>query len=82
MYLQTKLKSRNKTAANGRRFGASGAVARPKVCADLKVLRPSEWQWKPRLPPSRWDVARKRGRTVQRDKVLKQIKVKKIFYDN
>ena len=35
-------------AHNGR-FGASGAVARPKVCADLEVLRPSEWQWKPRL---------------------------------
>ena len=35
-------------AGNGR-FGASGAVARPKVCANLEVLRPSEWQWKPRL---------------------------------
>ena len=35
-------------AHNGR-FGASGAVARPKVCADLEVLRPSERQWKPRL---------------------------------
>ena len=34
---------------NGR-FGASGAVARPKVCANLEVLRPSERQWKPRLP--------------------------------
>ena len=31
------------------RFGASGAVARPKVCADLEVFRPSERQWKPRL---------------------------------
>ena len=36
------------TAYNGR-FGASGAVARPKVCADLEVLCPSERQWKPRL---------------------------------
>jgi len=35
-------------AANGR-FGASGAVSRPKVCADLQVLRPSERQCKPRL---------------------------------
>ena len=26
---------------NGR-FGASGAVARPKVCANLEVYRPSE----------------------------------------
>ena len=35
-------------AYNGR-FGASGAVARPKICADLEVLRPSERQCKPRL---------------------------------
>ena len=35
-------------AGNGR-FGASGAVARPKVCANLEVHRPSERQWKPRL---------------------------------
>jgi len=35
-------------AGNGR-FGASGAVSRPKVCANLKVYRPSERQWKPRL---------------------------------
>ena len=35
-------------AYNGR-FGASGAVARPKVCANLEVLRPSERQCKPRL---------------------------------
>ena len=37
-----------KTAYN-ERFGASGAVTRPKVCANLQVLRPSERQWKPRL---------------------------------
>ena len=37
------------TACN-ERFGASGAVTRLKVCADLEVLRPSERQWKPRLP--------------------------------
>jgi len=36
------------TAYNGR-FGASGAVARPKVCANLEVYLPSERQWKPRL---------------------------------
>ena len=36
------------TAYNGR-FGASGAVTRPKVCANLEVYRPSERQWKPRL---------------------------------
>jgi len=45
------------SAHNGR-FGASGAVARLKVCANLEVYRPSERQWKPRLPPSRWDVVR------------------------
>ena len=38
-----------KTPAPNGRFGASGAVARPKVCADLEVLRPSERQFKPRL---------------------------------
>jgi hypothetical protein len=32
-----------KPAPNGR-FGAIGAVARPKVCANLQVLRPSERQ--------------------------------------
>jgi hypothetical protein len=36
------------TTAN-ERFGASGAVARLKVCANLQVLRPSERLWKPRL---------------------------------
>jgi hypothetical protein len=35
--------------ADNERFGASGAVARPKICANLQVLRPSERQWKPRL---------------------------------
>ena len=39
---------RTRAAGNGR-FGASGAVARPKVCTNLEVLRPSEQQWKPRL---------------------------------
>ena len=38
-----KWKNQKKPAHNGR-FGASGAVARPKVCADLQVLRPSERQ--------------------------------------
>jgi hypothetical protein len=40
---------KQKMAAHNKRFGASGAVARPKICADLQVLRPSERQWKPRL---------------------------------
>ena len=39
--------NRERAAYNGR-FGASGAVARPKVCVDLEVLFPSERQWKPR----------------------------------
>ena len=49
-----------KTAANGR-FGASGAVARPKVCANLEVLRPSERQWKPRLRQAAGTLAVMRG---------------------
>jgi len=31
-----------KTPAGNGRFGASGAVARLKVCANLQVYRPSE----------------------------------------
>jgi hypothetical protein len=38
-----------KRMAYNERFGASGAVVRLKVCADLEVLRPSERQWKPHL---------------------------------
>ena len=48
MKISKKNIKRNKPAHN-KRFGASGAVARPKVCASLEVLRPSEVQWKPRL---------------------------------
>jgi len=33
-----------KMPSHNGRFGASGAVARLKVCANLKVLRPSERQ--------------------------------------
>ena len=36
-------------AAHNGGGGASGAVARLKVCVDLEVLCPSERQWKPRL---------------------------------
>ena len=43
------MRNNNKSTASNGRFGASGAVARPKVCADFEVLRPSERQWKPRL---------------------------------
>ena len=50
-------KQNTKTPADNGRFGASGAVPRPKVCANLEVYRPSERQWKPRLSPSRWDVS-------------------------
>jgi hypothetical protein len=34
----------NKTPAANERFGASGGVARPKVCGDFQHLRPSERQ--------------------------------------
>ena len=40
---------RTEMPADNGRFGASGAVARLKVCANLEVYRPSERQWKPRL---------------------------------
>jgi len=43
------MNNRYKCRTPNGRFGASGAVARPKVCADLEVLRPSERQCKPRL---------------------------------
>ena len=43
-----KNKGKNERTHNGR-FGASGAVARPKVFANLEVLRSSERQWKPHL---------------------------------
>jgi hypothetical protein len=33
-----------KMAAHNKRFGASGGVARLKVCANFQVLRPSERQ--------------------------------------
>ena len=32
----------NKIPTDNGRFGASGAVARPKVCANLEVLLPCE----------------------------------------
>jgi hypothetical protein len=40
---------KQETPADNERFGASGAVTRLKVCADLEVLSPSERQWTPRL---------------------------------
>jgi hypothetical protein len=55
----------NKKIASNERFGASGAVTRPKVCADLQVLRPSKRQWKPRLRQAATTLCaseRKRGR--------------------
>ena len=47
-------------AHNGR-FGASGAVTRPKVCANLEVYRPSERQWKPRLRQAAGTLTVSRG---------------------
>jgi len=51
-------------ALNGR-FGASGAVARPKVCGKLEVSFPSERQWKPRLRQAAGTLCVMR--TAQRD---------------
>ena len=53
------------TPASNGRFGASGAVARPKVCANLEVLRPSERQWKPRLRQAAGTLGDTRGRQCE-----------------
>ena len=45
-----------KTPADNGRFGASGAVTRPKVCANLEVLRPVRAVVEAPPAPSRWDV--------------------------
>jgi hypothetical protein len=43
--MNRKLKeTRDKMPADNERFGASGAVARLKVCANFQVYRPSERQ--------------------------------------
>jgi hypothetical protein len=47
-------------AANGR-FGASGGVARPKVCGDFGSLSPVRAAVKPPPSPSRWGVICKWG---------------------
>ena len=62
------------------RFGASGAVTRLKVCADLEVLRPCERQWKPRLRQAATTLsASGRQRGGQRRKELKiSIIIKKV----
>ena len=60
-----------KMAAHNERFGASGAVARLKVCADLQVLRPSERQWKPRLRQAATTLAATCG---QRSSTLRENK--------
>ena len=55
---------KTETPADNGRFGASGAVARPKVCANLEVYLPSERQWKPRLRQAAFSLSasgRQRG---------------------
>ena len=64
VYGQERIK---KTAYNGR-FGASGAVARPKVCTNFQVLRPSERQWKPRLRQAAGTLAAMRGQRIENRK--------------
>jgi len=54
-------------ATNGR-FGASGAVARPKVCTNLEVLCPSERQWKPRLRQAAGTLSASWGQSVRKEK--------------
>ena len=60
-----------KAAADNERFGASGAVTHPKVCADLEVLRPSERQWKPRLRQAAGRCASADNNVADRNKFLK-----------
>jgi len=54
---------RQRKAAYNGRFGASGAVARPKFCANLEVYLPSERQWKPRLRQAAGTLAATRTET-------------------
>jgi hypothetical protein len=58
--------------AHNERFGASGAVTRPKVSANLQVLRPSERQWKPRLRQAATTLCASR-RTVRADKAKNKV---------
>ena len=51
----------NQRLTHNERFGASGAVTRLKVSANLQVLRPSERQWKPRLPQAAWTLPASSG---------------------
>jgi hypothetical protein len=53
-----------RSTASNERFGASGAVARLKVCANLQVLRPSERQWKPRLRQAAGTLADNGGQNL------------------
>ena len=53
------------------RFGASGAVTRLKVCADLEVYRPSERQWKPRLPQAATTLSASGGDSAVRQQSKK-----------
>ena len=47
---------KDKMPADNGRFGASGAVARPKVCANLEVFAPVRAAVKAPPASSRWDV--------------------------
>ena len=53
-------------AYNGR-FGASGAVTRLKVSANLQVLRPSERQWKPHQRQAAGRYRQPSGDSAERD---------------
>ena len=65
--------SDRESAAGNERFGASGAVTRLKVCANLQVLRPSERQWKPRLPQAAGTLSAMSGDSSARQSRKKQI---------
>jgi len=62
--------------ADNERFGASGAVTRPKVCANLQILRPSERQWKPRLPQAATTLGASGEKKVENEQKINMLYVK------
>jgi hypothetical protein len=66
-------------AYNGR-FGASGAVARLKVCANLEVSFPSERQWKPRLRQAAGTLCASSERQCVKTRKTNNQKINRFFH--
>jgi hypothetical protein len=56
------------------------AVTRPKVCADLEVLRPSERQWKPRLRQAALRYSQCNKSAVEKNQSLRKKREKSFFF--